>query len=189
MKRFISLLLGWLPKFEVMPDLEEYNLEARPQRNVQVEKSRKPLKGEVFNGREANTTEVENGTETTYINGAPAVASEVVIDAYDMAFFDAEVGVSWRSNDGLAKVIKWHWLQERSAKKIEEFHRSQNSGQLPEGYSTRNVAKYIKALYAADEARASDGKKRLRKPPTGNGNAHEVTMFTPLPADPNEVDW
>lgn len=187
--KLLQKALSLFPKFSILPDLEEYDLGARPQRNVTVEKSRKPIKGEVHNGREAHTESLENGTETTYINSVPSVASEVVLDAYDMAFFDSEVGLAWRSNDTLAKVIKWHWLQERSAKKIEEYHRSANSGNLPEGYSTRNVAKYIKALYAADNRREEEGKRRQRKPATGAGNAHEANLDSPLPVDPNEVEW
>ena len=180
--------LGWLPKFDVLRPLEEYDLQDRPQRNIRVKGSQAPITGEVHNGKAAVTTKTETGTETTYIMGAPRVASEVVLDAFDMAFLDSEVGIKWRSEDSIAKVMKWHWLQERSAKDVEKYHRAKD-GQLEKGFSTRNAAKFIKSFYAADNERESQGKERQRKPVTGASNAFEVEGFTPPPPTSNHVEW
>jgi len=194
MKQFRQLLstIRALFEVEVLPDIQIYDLGARPQRNVKSAKSQAPIKGQVYNGKEAKDVPLEDGTiETVYGNPTPKLASEVVLDGYDMAWLDAEVGVKWRADDGLAKVMKWHWLAERSAKKIEDYHRSNSSGGLPSGYSTRNAAKFIKAFYLADDQREEDGKPRQRRPKDSNGggaqpksNANEVDLSSvPLSID------
>lgn len=171
MKKISELFstLRALFEVEVLPNIGVYDLGARPQRNVKVGSSPNRIKGRVYNGRVATDFFLDDGTVlTVFGNSTPKQASEVVIDAYDMAYLDAVIGTKWRANEELAKVMKWHWLAGRSAKKIEEFHRSKSSGELQSGYSTRNAANFVKAFYLADDQREADGKPRQRSPKDSN---------------------
>ena len=164
MLKFFLKLVGASP-LSLLPALDNYTIEQRPRKGIEV-KEKRGTSGTVENGKEWKTewhteggaafTSQQVGTEI------PASPNLIILDGYDFAYLDSEIGAEWRRDESRAKVIKWHWLQEMSAQKIQEYHTA--NGKLQRGYSERTAAPYIKAFYAADEHRDKDGKKRQRKP-------------------------
>lgn len=160
-------ILQSLNKFlngDVLPSLEEYGIQPKPRRNVQVKEERR-AEGQVVNGTEFVTRTVEddaNTVETVRVNRPPETSNEVVLDGYDLAFLEDVVGSKWKKDESRAKVIKWYWLKSFSAAQIEQEKTDRTTKKLERGYSERAVADYIKAFYEADDAREKAGKPRQR---------------------------
>lgn len=165
---FITTQTSFLRQFlagDVLPSLEEYGIEDRPRRNVQVKQERR-AEGTVLNGTEYVTRESDKDpktVETVQANRPPETTSDVVLDEYDIAYLDDVVGTKWRKSEGRAKVIKWFWLKRLSAAQIEQEKTDKKTKKLESGYSERTVADYIKAFYDADDARAEKGLPRQRE--------------------------
>lgn len=149
----------------LLPDLDVYTIQNRPRRNVVVEQ-KKATEGTVFNGKEWRDEWNQDGTLTSQQVGTnvPASPSLVVLDAYDSAYLDDVIGQEWRRDETRAKVMKWHWLREESAQRIQEAHTA--NGKLERGYSERTAAQFVKAFYSADDKRERDNKPRQRIAPT-----------------------
>jgi len=171
MKRFIQFITTQTSFFrqflagDILPSLEEYGIEERPRRNVQVKEDRR-AEGKVVFGTEYVTRKSDkdpNVVETVQANRPPESSTEVVLDEYDIAYLDDVVGTKWRKSEGRAKVIKWFWLKRLSAAQIEQEKTDKKTKKLETGFSERTVADYIKAYYDADDARAEKGKPRQRE--------------------------
>lgn len=162
MTNFFKRIFGLTP-LSLLPELDVYTIQQRPRRGIEIKENRR-ASGTVENGKEWKTEWNNEGGFTSQQVGTeiPASPNLVLLDGYDFAYLDAEIGAEWRRDEAKAKVIKWHWLQERSAQRIQEYHTA--NGKLQRGYSERTAAPYIKAFYAADEHRVKDGKNRQRKP-------------------------
>ena len=170
---FIKKLTGFSPT-NLLPDLDAYAIPNRPRRTVVVEK-KKTADGQVFDGQEWKTEWDANGNfeANKVTTDVPVTPERVVLDEYDLAYLDDVVGRDWRKDQSRAKVMKWHWLREESAQRIQEYHTA--DGKLQRGFSERSAATFVKAFYAADDARQRDQKQRQRTTQTG----------TPL----NVFDW
>lgn len=159
---------------ELLPSLDEYNIQGRPRKSVKVEKEKR-TDGTVHDGREWRTEWDKDGNlSSEQVKGeVPVAPNMVVLDEYDSAFLDYSLGKDWKRDETKAKVMKWHWLREESAQRIQEYHTA--NGKLERGYSERTASVFVKAFYAADDEREKDGKKRQR-------------MATFSTAE-NEFDW
>ena len=149
---------------ELLPALNEYDIQGRPRHAVKVDK-RGSTTGNVMDGREWKTEWDKDGNlSSEQVKGdVPPVASLVILDKYDVAYLDYVLGKDWRRDESKAKTMKWHWLREESAQRIQEYHTA--NGKLERGYSERTAATFIKAFYAADDERENDGAKRQRTSP------------------------
>lgn len=147
-----------------LPDLAEYVIPDRPRRNVKVDDNR-TTKSKVVDGKTHRETVDDDGRIVTEIgHQKPKNATEVQIDKFDRACLDFVVGVKWKKDETRAAIMKWHWMNGRSAKQIETAHTDRNTNELERGYSERTAADFIRAFYDADDEREKAGAKRLRSP-------------------------
>ncbi len=158
----IKQLLGLLRFFSPgLPDLSEYRIPERPRRNVAVKENRS-TKAQVADGKAMTEVVEPDGTIVTHIGKqAPKTALEVQIDGFDEAMLDFTVGVKWKKDQQRVLIMKWHWMQGRSAAMIATKHTDQD-GNLERGYSERTAADFIKAFFEADDERERQGKPRIR---------------------------
>lgn len=174
MKKLIyPLIKSVLSVFDV-PPVQSYEIPQRPRRTLKIDGNR-TTKTTITNGKPQYQTVEDDGTITTTIGKQkPKDSGEVSIDRFDEAFLDFVVGVKWRKDTEKCSVIKWHWMNERSAQQIESWHTDKQTRELERGYSERTVAGYITAFYDADDEREKQQVKRLRPPRTDKSNASNV---------------
>jgi len=148
----------------MLPPLETYDIAKQPKgKPVVVAKADKSTTADVRNGAEWKTEWDGQGNSVSEKVGTkiPDTAGGVTLDRFDLAYLDDVLGAEWRREESKAKVLKWHWLKEMSAAKIQAYHTTRD-GKLQKGFSERTVAAYIKAFFAADDAREADNTPRLR---------------------------
>ena len=160
MIRFLKKIFGGDPT-SLLPDLEQYGPQVRPRRRVSPDQ-KKTTTGDIRDGREWKNEWGADGSSISTRVGAnvPKTSAEVVLDEYDAAYLTEICGDNWLKDESRAKVMKWHWLHEYSALRIEQYHTA--NGKLQRGYSERTAATYIRAFYEADNKREEDGKPRQR---------------------------
>lgn len=147
----------------LLPDLTEYDVQRRPKRGVVINK-KTAAEGNIFAGKAWNTEWNDTGFDSNKQGSTvPDSPTLVTLDEYDQAFLSDVVGEAWVRDMNRAKIMKWHWLNEFSAQRIEQYHTA--DGKLEKGYSERTAGPYIKAFYEADNEREKDGKQRQRIAP------------------------
>lgn len=165
--------MGWIAKIlnsltpATLPPVDAYDLPPIPRKKVVVVQKPSEKTGEVKAGVEWKTEWNGDGSSVSQkvATDAPATPHMVTLDQYDQAFLADIIGAKWAKDESKAKVMKWHWLREESAAAIERYHTTQD-GRTERGYSERTAADFIKAYFAADDRRQTDGKKRQRPSPT-----------------------
>lgn len=169
-----------------LPPLDQCAIPERPRRNVSIEGSRTTT-AKIVNGKQHTQRVDDDGTIVTTIGKQrPSSSNDVVIDKFDAGFLDVVVGVKWRKDEQRAAIMKWHWLNEQSARQIEIAHTDNGSKQLERGFSERTVAEYIRAFYDADDERERRGIERIHAV-RGSSNFNQNNN-TP-PSANNVVEW
>lgn len=160
-----------------LPPVQSYGIDKRPRRNINVQGNRTTTT-KVNNGKpQTDHVDDEGRIVTTIGHKKPETPNQVTIDRFDDACLDFVVGVKWRKDEQKAAILKWHWMNNRSAEQIESWHTDKQTRQLERGFSERTVATFITAFYDADDEREKSGAKRLRPPRGDQSNGDNVVEW------------